>query len=223
MGCRFEVVAGLYKKIGKVSRYIVISGIDGSGKTTVINALTETLRAEGYTTQYIWMRFNHYSVKMMNALARVLGLSVKVHNAFGDVWEHRLYKNRLFCKVYVWCSYIDNVIARRKALKLKADYIICDRWVNDTLIDLGAECRIDDILESKWYRRFQNILPENSVQFVVIRNRDDIVGCRVENTTNPDFPYRFALYAKLVQKKEVNVIYNTGSIESSVAQIVKKL
>ena len=208
------------EKIGLMSKYIIISGIDGSGKTTVINALTEGLRAEGYTTGYIWMRFNHYSVKVMNALARVLGLSVKVHNAFGDVWEHRLYKNRLFCKLYVWCSYIDNVIARRKALKLDADYVICDRWVNDTLIDLGAECRIDDILESKWYGRFQKILPRNSVQFVVTRNRDDIVGCRVENTTNPDFPYRYRLYEKLAKKPEVNVVDNSGTIENSVKQIM---
>lgn len=216
-------MVGLLEKISQVSKYIIISGIDGSGKTTVINALTEALRDDGYSTRYIWMRFNHYSVKVMNALARLLGLSVKVHNAFGNVWEHRLYKSRLFCRIYVWCSYIDNVIARRKALRLDADYVICDRWVNDTLIDLGAECRIDDILDSKWYRRFQDILPENSVQFVVIRNRDDIVGCRVENTTNPDFPYRFALYEKLVQKKEVNVIDNTGTIESSVRQIIEKL
>ena len=204
-------------------KYIVISGIDGSGKTTVINALTEALTAKGCSTQYIWMRFNHYSVKVMNALARPLGLSVKVHNAFGDVWEHRLYKNRLFCKVYVWCSYVDNILARRKALRLKADYIICDRWVNDTLIDLGAECRIENILETKWYRRFQAILPKNSTQFVVTRNKDDIIGCRVENTTNPDFPYRFALYEKLMQKKEVNIIDNTRSAKDSVKQIIEKL
>ncbi len=206
-----------------MSKYIIISGIDGSGKTTVINALTETLHTEGYTTQYIWMRFNHYSVKVMNALARVLGLSVKVHNAFGDVWEHRLYKNRLFCKVYVWCSYIDNILARRKALKLNADYIICDRWVSDTLIDLGAECRINDILDSKWYKRFQNILPEDSVQFVVTRNMDDIVGCRVENTTNPDFPYRYKLYENLMKKIDVHRIDNSGTIEESVKQILDNL
>ncbi len=203
-----------------MSKYIIISGIDGSGKTTVINALTEALKAKGYSTQYIWMRFNHYSVKVMNALARVLGLSVKVHNAFGDVWEHRLYKNRLFCKVYVWCSYIDNVLARRKALKLKADYVICDRWVNDTLIDLGAECRIDNILDSKWYNRFQKILPKNNVQFVITRNKDDIVGCRVENTTNPDFPYRLALYSRLALKANVHVVDNVGTVEDSVNQVI---
>lgn len=203
--------------------YIIISGIDGSGKTTVINELTRTLEARGKSTEYIWMRFNHYSVKVMNMLARMMGLSVKVHNAFGDVWEHRLYKNRLFCKVYVWCSYIDNVIARKKALKLDADYIICDRWVNDTMIDLGAECRIDDILDSKWFGKFQSILPENSFQFVVVRNKKDVVDCRVENTTNPDFPYRYALYEKLIKKRNINVVNNTGTIVESVEQILKTL
>lgn len=206
-----------------MKKYIIISGIDGSGKTTVINELTKALEANGKSTKYIWMRFNHYSVKVMNMLARVMGLSVKVHNAFGDVWEHRLYKNKLFCKVYVWCSYIDNVIARSKALKLDADYIICDRWVNDTLIDLGAECRMDWILDSKWYERFQNILPENSFQFVVIRNKKDIIDCRVENTTNPDFPYRYALYEKLMNKHEVNVVDNSGTIADSVKQIMDKI
>lgn len=203
--------------------YIIISGIDGSGKTTVINELTRALEARGKSTEYIWMRFNHYSVKVMNMLARMMGLSVKVHNAFGDVWEHRLYKNRLFCKVYVWCSYIDNVIARKKALKLDADYIICDRWVNDTMIDLGAECRIDDILDSKWFGKFQSILPENSFQFVVVRNKKDVVDCRVENTTNPDFPYRYALYEKLIKKRNINVVNNTGTIVESVEQILKTL
>lgn len=203
--------------------YIIISGIDGSGKTTVINELTRTLEARGKSTEYIWMRFNHYSVKVMNMLARMMGLSVKVHNAFGDVWEHRLYKNRLFCKVYVWCSYIDNVIARKKALKLDADYIICDRWVNDTMIDLGAECHIDDILDSKWFGKFQSILPENSFQFVVVRNKKDVVDCRVENTTNPDFPYRYALYEKLIKKRNINVVNNTGTIVESVEQILKTL
>lgn len=203
-----------------MKKYIIISGIDGSGKTTVINELTKALEADGKTTKYIWMRFNHYLVKVMNMLARVMGLSVKVHNAFGDVWEHRLYKNKFFCRVYVWCSYIDNVLARRKALRLEADYIICDRWVNDTLIDLGAECRIGDILDSKWYEKFQGILPQNSFQFVVVRNKKDIVDCRVENTTNPDFPYRYALYEKLMEKDEVHVVDNSGTIEESVKQVL---
>ncbi len=206
-----------------MTKYIIISGIDGSGKTTVINMLKNNLEKEGKHVDYIWMRYNHYLVKGMNALARLLGLSVKVHNEMGDVWEHRLHKSPLFCKLYVCCSYIDNKIARRRVLNLKGDYVICDRWINDILIDLGAECRLNGILDGKWFNRFQAILPEKSYQFVVKRNLDDVLGCRVENHTNPDFKYRFQLYQKLMQKDEVHVVDNTGTIENSVRQILDEI
>ena len=63
-----------------MKKFIIISGIDGSGKTTIINELTKALEVEGKTTKYIWMRFNHYSVKVMNMLARMLRLSKGVGN-----------------------------------------------------------------------------------------------------------------------------------------------
>lgn len=206
-----------------MTRYIIISGIDGSGKTAIINALKERLEQEGLEVKYIWMRYNHYLVKFMNALARLFRLSVKVHNAMGTVWEHRLYKWRWFCKVYVCCSYLDNLMARHKVMALKADYIICDRWVHDVLVDLGAECRFGDILESRWYRRFQAILPENSHQFVVSRKKTALLDCRLENNINPDFEYRFELYQKLMQTGDVCVVDNNGTISESVGQILLRL
>ncbi len=204
-------------------KYIIISGIDGSGKTAVIDGLISELNKRNKSTFYIWLRFNHYSIKIMNALARILKLSVPVSNEFGNVWEHRFYKSSLFCKIYIFCSYLDNYIAKNKVRKFKTDYIVCDRWINDTLIDLGAECRIENLLESKWYSRFNKLRPENSIQFVIDRKKEDIIECRIENRTNPDFPYRFKLYEKLKRKENVITIDNTGTIECSVSQIMNHL
>ena len=201
-------------------KYLIISGIDGSGKTTIIEHLEKALIQQGFSVDIVWMRYNHYLVKVMNAFARMAGLSVKVNNEMGDVWEHRLYQSPLFCKVYVWCSYIDNLFAKYKVAKLKSDYIICDRWVNDILIDLGAECRIDNILDNVWYTRFHNLLPLHSVEFVIQRNLDELLSCRVENHTNPDFKYRLALYQKLTEKKSIHTINNVRTVAESVQQIL---
>jgi thymidylate kinase len=207
-------------------KYIVISGIDGSGKTSVITSLQDKLKQEGKRPYYIWMRYNHYFVKIMNALARLLGLSVKVTNEMGTVWEHRYYKSKLFCKVYIICSYLDNLISKYKVKRISSDeydFVICDRWINDILIDLGAESKSMDFLDSKWYNRFQNILPIGTKQFVIERKKEDILDCRIENQVDPNFPYRYQLYTKLALKKEVFTIDNSGTISSSVEQIFNKL
>ncbi|MCD8237559.1 MAG: adenylyl-sulfate kinase [Prevotellaceae bacterium] len=38
-----------------MTKYVIISGVDGSGKTTVINSLKEKLEKEGKSVDYIWM------------------------------------------------------------------------------------------------------------------------------------------------------------------------
>jgi thymidylate kinase len=46
-----------------MTKYIIISGVDGSGKTTVIEGVRAQLEAEGKTVGYIWMRYHHKLVR----------------------------------------------------------------------------------------------------------------------------------------------------------------
>lgn len=39
-----------------MTKYIIISGVDGSGKTTVINGVKKRLEEQGHSVDYIWMR-----------------------------------------------------------------------------------------------------------------------------------------------------------------------
>lgn len=208
-----------------MAKYIIISGVDGSGKTTVIEGVRKQLEAEGKKVGYIWMRYHHKLVTVMHAIAKLTGLAYKEKTEMGEMWLHRFYKNKLFCWCYIRCSYIDNWMARKKPVRMaekeELDYVICDRWVNDIIIDMGSETHMTDILESKWYRKYQSLLPENSYQFVVIRDRKDVLECRVENTFNEAFAYRYDLYKQIVAKSEVNLVDNTSTIENSIEQVLK--
>ena len=206
-----------------MSVYIIISGVDGSGKTTVIEGVRAQLESEGKSVGYIWMRYHHKLIRIMHAIAKLTGLSKKEMTVMGEMWLHYFYKSPLFCFFYLYCSYIDSWLARKKPTKLKTDYVICDRWVNDIIIDMGSETHKYNILDSKWYKLYQNLLPKNSIQFVVIRNRKDVLDCRAENTFNEAFYYRYKLYQKITQKPGIIKVDNNGSIENSISQVIKAI
>ena len=107
-----------------MTKYIIISGVDGSGKTTVIEGVRAQLEAEGKTVGYIWMRYHHKLIKIMHAIAKLTGLSKKENTAMGEMWLHYFYKSPLFCWFYLYSSYIDSWFARKKPTKLRTDYVI---------------------------------------------------------------------------------------------------
>ena len=211
--------------IKKMVKCIVISGIDGSGKSTIINETQKALETDGKKVDYIWLRMNHYLTKCMHALARVFGLSVKVHNEMGDVWQHRLYKSQAFCSLYILTTYLDSWVGRLKYNKKAKgkDIVICDRWITDILVDLATKTHRKDFLDTKWTKRFMKILPERAEMFVVVRNTEALMDCRIENRVDPDFKFRLGIYEDLCKKGYVTVINNNGTIANSVKQIIDRL
>lgn len=208
-----------------MAKCIIISGIDGSGKSTIINETQKALEADGRKVGYIWLRFNHYLTKVMHTVARVLGLSVKVHNETGNVWQHRLYKNQVFCSLYILTTYLDSWVSRLKYNKMAKgnDVVVCDRWITDILVDLATKTHRKKFLDSKWPKRFMKILPEGAQMFVVVRNTEALMECRLENRVDPDFRFRLDIYEKLCAKDYINVVDNNGTIEDSVKQIISRL
>ncbi len=205
--------------------YLVISGIDGSGKTTVIDKICEHFTNNDINTFYIWLRFNHYFCKAMHALARVIKLSVKKPSYRGETWFHEFYRSELFCAVYVRMTYLDTIIGCfklrfRLIRKSVAGYIICDRWIPDVLIDLAVKTHRDDFLDTVWYHRFMRLMPKQTKTFLIVRNTNKLLECREENVGDPDFSFRVRLYEKLQRKPEIKVINNNGLIDTTVKSLL---
>ena len=48
-----------------MAKCIIISGIDGSGKSTIINETQMALEAEGKKVGYIWLRYSVRSIFLL--------------------------------------------------------------------------------------------------------------------------------------------------------------
>jgi thymidylate kinase len=208
--------------------YIIISGIDGSGKTAIIKDLQKRLESKGLSVLSIWMRYNHIIIKPIHILCRLVGLSRKRPTSQGNVWRHEFYRCQPFCSFYIFLIWLDTWLAKIKLERqLKNDcveVVICDRWVCDILIDLAVDSQRENLLEGKWYHRFMRLLPKNAKQYIIMRNKDKILACRPESREDPAFLFRLDMYNWLADKKhEIGIIDNNGSICDTVEHIMEGL
>ena len=89
------------------------------------------------------MRFNHILCKPVHGFCRLIGLSRKRDTKMGKVWRHEFYRSQLFCSIYIFLTWLDTWIGRIilnwNLRNKQIDFVICDRWINDILIDLAVE------------------------------------------------------------------------------------
>ena len=126
---------------------------------------------------------------------------------------------------YIVTTFLDSWVSRLKYNKMAKgkDIVICDRWIADILVDLATKTHRKDFLDSRWPRRFLRILPKDAKMFVVVRNQEALMDCRLENRVDPDFQLRLTIYQELCKKDYVTVVDNNGTIENSVKQIIRNL
>jgi hypothetical protein len=205
--------------------YLIVSGIDGSGKTSIIEAVRAALEADGLTCHYSWMRYTHVFVKPLHALARLLRLTRRYETPAGPLWRHEFYRWPQLARIYVPCAWADTLLGRhrldRRVARDACDVVICDRWANDILIDLAVDFRDRGLVHGRWGDRIRTQMPDAAVQVVVMRDRDAILAARPESAHDPDFDLRLSLYQGL--SANVTRISNTRRIEDAAADILALL
>lgn len=207
-----------------MTQFIVISGIDGCGKTTVISQLRRRLEQEGLTTRYEWLRYNHRLVRPVHGLSRLVGLSRHYKIEGQSVWRHEFHRSRPFASFYLVLTWLDvwlgRLILTARLMRKKVDVVICDRWVRDILVDLAVDTRRRCLLCGKWYWRFTHILPPGTRQYLVVRDSGSMVSSRPDVAQDMSRSFRHRLYKRLERNADVVVVSNNGTVEAAVDAIL---
>ncbi len=207
-----------------MTRIISISGVDGCGKTTVIEGVRSALEVRGHKTNYVWLRYNHYLTKIYHALCRLTGFTRYEWHDGIRVGYHEFYRSRIISNLSIILNFIDTFFATFFLVYIPALFtnriIICDRWVVDVLIDLQVDTRKYLGPDSFWGRIFLKLVPGNAKCFVILRDSSMIEAARPEHAYDKNYIPRSKLFVLWSENSGCIAVDNNGSIQDTVRQVL---
>ena len=117
---------------------ITFSGIDGSGKSTQIQLLSELLSRKGFIVKKFWARGGYTpGFEFIKKLIRLLSFS-KLPPPGESRFRDSSFSNSLFVKIWLHLSIIDLIFywcILYRIVRLFCDFVILDRYLDDTRLD----------------------------------------------------------------------------------------
>lgn len=210
-----------------VPRVIYVMGIDGTGKTTVVEWLAKNLREQGYQVDVQWLRFNHVLSKPLLAFCRLVGLTRYEKKNGIRVGYHDFHRSKIVSWLFVLFQYLDalRVKLTRVLPRLRSErsVVILDRYVYDIIIDLMIDTGIDD-LDSTWLgRALIGLLPEGTAVLPLVRERVALLAVRPESEVDDNFIRRLALYEQLVARQKLPAMENNASLDDLLSRVSTRL
>jgi thymidylate kinase len=127
------------------SGMLVLSGLDGTGKSTQAALLAERMSRDGLYTTAVWSRWEPHATAPMIRLAKrslrgTNGIGENDYLEFTDAKRHKMRSpwKRAVWQAMVWGEYAVQVRQRVLSPLNRGIGVICDRYVYDTMIDIAV-------------------------------------------------------------------------------------
>lgn len=208
-------------------RIISISGIDYAGKSTQIAILQDQLESLGMSPVVLWYRPGYSP--MLNAIRLVVR---KLRPSSLPTAAHAVQREAAFARPWVRTLWLGLAIAdsfatfaiRVRWLSLKGHTVICDRYVDDAILDLDLRFPTLRVTEWRSIRLLRRAAPRPLVSILLVLQWDEMMR-RLSRKTEP-FPdtlhiraLRFRRYQEMATHVDAGALDATRPIEE-VHQII---
>lgn len=184
-------------------------GQDGTGKTTHAKYVWKELKQidKKIKVKYLWSRgFGYFFQPFLLVIRQLLlgSRSPKTQNRYISM-RASLLKTEPMKSLWAYIMIIDHLLhLARVRLALSLGYIvICDRWINDTLIDV--KCDLGKALNKFLEEKLERLVPKPEMTFVMDTETSELAKRRPE--INPNLlEYKRYSYLKTSKRKGFKVI-----------------
>ncbi len=209
-------------------RLIMISGIDGSGKSSHLSWIAAALRADGQPYRYVRMRWSAFTSYPLLGVARMMGYAPREYNKRSQsvVIKHRYDESAMMHKLWPMLFAFDTAInASKKVIRPleRGEWVLCDRYVVDAIVDVAAMLKDENLLRGKFADKLLSLVPQGTRKLFL--DTDPMVAFeRKLDIPEPEFVlYRRPLYGRLSALTQTPVIDGNRSyekIQEDIARIV---
>lgn len=207
---------------------VCITGMDGTGKTTLAKALVGQLNARGIRARYVYARYRPLTVRLAWALGRRL-LRARKRGSYPEYRDEkrRRLKASPFKTLYAgWLlfEYVLELQVLVRARLLAGVAVVCDRYAFDTAItDVGKELGMSDEACVALARRWMRFVPTPDLVFV-LDAPEEVAFAR--KTDVPDIEYLRDVrgaYRRLAEANGYTLIDATAPAEAVAAVVGTRL
>lgn len=200
-------------------RLLALCGVDGSGKTLLIERLQARLAAAGLPSRHVWSRFRNYTSKPLLALARLTGHNRKERHPGFTVGYHE-FRGTAYARPFLALQMLDLALDTQLRLRGRT-LVLADRCALDTLVDLAVDTGLDDLVLDRLAPFVLRLLPRPAAAVVVQRDPALIARSRPDAVADRHFARRRALYQRLALRLGLPVVDNDGPVEATLDAILE--
>jgi len=206
-------------------RFIYFTGVDGCGKSSVIDELIKEYERNGIKARRVWLRFNYFFTKPVLLLSRITGITRREKKGDKIVSIHDFHKSGLIAFIVQYLHLIDTFIAYiikvSLPLKFTNDVILCDKFVYDILADFMVETRDLNLLDKRITKLFLKLIPKDMQVISFSVDKDEIIRRKPEVLIDDeDYDFKYKVYQLIMQRFCLRPIININ-FNDTVSEVKK--
>jgi len=201
---------------------IFLSGIDGSGKTTLAKSLVEALENKGFEVDYVWYRWTAFFSYPLLALCRVLGYTKKK----GYLVVREYHRNAAIAALWAILYPLDYTLCSLAKIRItrKANSVIVfDRFIPDIIADVIFQTRIN-ILKKFVGKIILSHLKKEIFLGIILDVNEEVAISRKDDIPNQNYvEFKRPIYRILAHMMGWRILDGCNSVDENVRRILEMI